>query len=147
MALLALPAHLGKTGMLLPDHADAHLDKTGMEPSVSDASVEDNGTQFQENVPVLQETGMDSHAFNVPLDKLGMQQASHAHAQAVLSGTVSTAERAQAQPDTGIINSTIVFAEQETGTAHNALSAQPIPTGTERPASHVLAEDSGTHWI
>jgi hypothetical protein len=40
-----------------------------------------------------------------------------------------------------------VFAEQETGTAHNALSAQPTTTGTEELAFLALEEESGTQLI
>ena len=142
-----LSAHPDKTGTLPLEHADAQSDKTGVELLVFHASVEDNGTLSQETVLVQLEAGMDSHASNVLLDKPGTQQAFHAHAHQVLSGTASTAKHAQVQADTGIINLTIVSAEQETGTEHNVLSAQPTATGMEKPVSLALQVDFGTLWI
>ena len=118
-----------------------------MELLVSHVLAEDNGTPFQDNVHALTATGMDSHAFNAQPDKPGTHQAFHAHVHKALSGTASTAEHVQGQPDSGTSNLTIVSAEQETGTAHNVLSAQPTATGTEEPALLALEEEFGTQLI
>jgi len=84
-----LHAHPDKTGMPLQELADAHLDKTGVEPLVFHASVEDNGTVFQNNVLVLLETGTVFHVFNALLVKLGTPQVFHAHAHQPPTGMVS----------------------------------------------------------
>lgn len=134
-----------KTGMQLQDHVDAQLAKAGTESFVSHVSVEDNGMPYQENVLVPMEAGTDSHAFNVPLDRDGIHQHSHAHAQRTLSGMVLTAEHAQVRADTGVIKLTIASAEPETGTKPNVSYVLQTPTGMERPALLVLEVDSGTH--
>lgn len=67
---------------------DAQLDKTGTEPHVFHATVEDNGTLPQSNAFVLPATGTDSHAFNALPDKPGTLQAFHAHAHQQPTGTV-----------------------------------------------------------
>ena len=93
------------------------------------------------------ETGMASHAFSALPDKPGTPPAIHALAPKTLSGTVLNAEHAQAQADSGTSNLTIVFAELETGTDHNVLSAQPTRTGTEEFVLLVMVEEFGTLWI
>jgi hypothetical protein len=143
----ASPVQLDKTGTLLPEHVDAQPVKTGMEVHAFHASVEGNGTLFQDNVLVPLEAGTDSLAFNAQLDKPGTHQAFHVHAHQAVSGTALTAEFAQVQTDSGTSNLTIVSAEQETGMAHNALSAQPTATGTEELAFLALEEESGTQLI
>ena len=140
-------AQLGKTGTLPPDHADVQSAKTGMETPASHASEEDNGTLSQDNALVLLETGTASRAFNVPPDKPGIHPAFHAPAHQALSGMALTAELAQAQADSGIINLMIVSAEPETGTELNVSFVQPTATGMEEPASPALVEDSGTQLI
>lgn len=146
-AFHASPVPLDKTGTLRPEHVDVQPAKTGTEMPAFHASVEDNGTLSQENVLVLLEAGTDSHAFNAQPDKPGTHQAFHAHAHQALSGTASTAEHVQDQADSGTSNLTIVSAEQETGTAHNVLSAQSTATGTEEPALLALEEEFGTQLI
>ena len=131
------------------DHADAQLVQTGMEPHVSVVSEEDNGALKQNNVFAHQETGTDSPVFHVLLDNNGTQLTTHAHAQPILTGTALTAEHVQETTDIGVINLTIVFAEQETGTEPNVLFAQKIPTGMERLVSLVMEVDCGiqTLWF
>ena len=139
-------APLDKTGTLPPDHVDAQSVKTGTVKSVLHASVEDNGTLSQENAHAPTETGTVSHAFNVLLGKDGIHHLSHAHALKIPFGTVSIAELAQAQAGSGISNSTIVSAEQETGTVPNVLFALPTPTGMEELALLAVEVDFGTLW-
>ena len=146
MVFNVLLAQSAKTGTLLPDLADVQQDKTGTELLAFHASVEDNGTSSLDYVLAHSEIGTDSHASNALSDKPGIQQAFHAPAQATLSGMVLIAELAQAQADSGISNLMIVFAELETGTDHNVLSALSILTGTEEPASLVMAVEFGIHW-
>ncbi len=130
-ALLAL---LVKTGIPLPEHVGVQLAKIGMELLVSHVLAEDNGTPFQDNVHALTATGMDSHAFNASPVKDGTHQLYHAPVLKTLSGTVSTAEHAQAQPDSGTSNLMIVSAEREIGTVLNVSFALPTPTGMEELA-------------
>ncbi len=127
-ALLAL---LAKTGILLPEHVDVQLAKIGMDLLVSHVLAEENGTQFQDNVHALTATGMDSHVFNAPPVKDGTHQLYHAPVLTTLSGTASTAEHAQVQPDSGTSNLMIVSAEPEIGTVLNVSFALPTPTGME----------------
>ena len=147
MVFNVLHAQPDKTGTLPQEPSDAQADKTGVELLASHALVEDNGTLLQSHVFALLEAGMDSLAFNVPLDKPGTPQAIHAHAHQPLFGTVLIAEHAQAQSGIGTINLTIVFAELETGTEPNVSFAQLAQTGTERSVSLVMVEEFGTHWM
>lgn len=75
-----------------------------MELPASHASVEDNGTPFQENAHVPTEIGTASHASNVPQVKDGAHHLFHAHVPTILFGTVSTVELAQVPADSGTTN-------------------------------------------
>jgi hypothetical protein len=101
----------------------------------------------QDNASAPMATGMDSHAFSVLLDRDGTPHLSHAHVLKIASGTVSTAEHAQVQTDSGISNLMTVFVESETGMAPNVSFALATPTGMAKFALLVLAADFGTLWI
>ena len=86
MELVVFHVQLLKTGTLLPDPVDALLVQIGMEIAVLAALVEEFGILLQIHAFAHQEIGMDSHAYLVPLVKLGVQLPYHAHAQPILFG-------------------------------------------------------------
>ena len=120
-------------------YVSAPMAKPGMEPTVlsrSHAAAENNGMTTLCNVIVLLvSTGMEEHAFSVPMVKCGTLQAEPASVKAEPNGTASSAPSSK----------TVKEEPSGTRTPGHASALLPLsgPTSTVWP-THVLVVKSGT---